>query len=113
MAVTMPQERGFPPNTPFSERERQSAFQPCPYCSFETKFQEALKRHINRFHEGALAQEGERVRERGREKWASTQQFLLAHGYIKCQFWPALCPGQVNPLMRRLCQHQADCPEEV
>ena len=109
----MTEKSVFPLNNPPFAEKALAAYLSCPYCIFSTKYQEALARHVSRFHEGAQAQEGERVRERGRDRWERTRQFLLSHGYVECQFWPDLCPGKVNPLMRRVCQHLADCPEQV
>lgn len=106
----MSEKRVPPLNNPPSEKRSSNDIYSCPYCEFTTKSIESIRVHKSKYHEQSLAVEGERVRERGSDKWERNRQFLLAHGYVKCPWWPVPCPTRINPLIARVCRHLNDCP---
>jgi hypothetical protein len=111
MPILMPEKRILPPWNPSQEKRQSAGYLHCPYCSFITKFTGSLTRHKSRFHEGELAGEGVRSLREGGEKWRKNAEDLIAMGYISCQYFVGTpCPGPRNPLIKRTCQHLADCP---
>lgn len=106
----MPEKRSFPLNNPPQEKTDDDGYYHCGYCQWLTKSTGAYRMHISRYHEREVVEEGGRVREGGRFNKASNDRFRLAHGYVKCPWWPDLCATKLNPLMARVCKHMNDCP---
>ncbi len=98
-----------PLNNPSVEKERRLLT--CNHCEYTTKFTEALNRHISRYHERELAARGNRGMGKEGDKYQRDRVILHGHGYIDCPwFCGNLCPGPLNPMIKRVCGHLAECP---
>lgn len=65
MSQFMPEKRSAPLGKPPEEKRASDRYLSCPYCQYFTKYQGALDRHVNRFHEEAIARKGVRSQREG------------------------------------------------
>lgn len=103
----------FPPNNSPPEKSTTTTYLKCKYCDYTCSSPEQFRVHISKYHEAVVAEEGQRAREKGGNQTERQNDFLAAHGYIRCRYWSVPCAGPENPLMRRVCQHLLDCPVQM
>ena len=110
MAQFVPEKRILPLKNPPQEKATTSTSYPCKYCEWSSSSNVALSYHLSRYHEDELAAEGKKSLREGGDKWERNRKYLLAHGYVKCPWWPEPCPTKINSLVARVCKHMNDCP---
>ena len=99
-----------PLNNPSSEKSDDDGFYHCQYCKWVTKAIGAYRTHVSLYHEAEVVAGGDKSLREGGDLVERNNRWLLAHGYVKCPWWPVPCVTKINPLMARVCKHLNDCP---
>lgn len=105
----MSEKRISPPRTPSFEKRPATTRLTCELCEYSTTSPEALRVHLNKYHESDVAAGGKKGAGKGGQKIDKYTTPVLAIGYVNCKWWGAPCSGAANPLMQKICQHLNEC----